>query len=231
MKKQDKNPIVNIILPDSRFYKSGVVYCIVISLCLLTITYVIGYFGQSTWEISIISLVQFSGPSWLDTLMKALSPSHLFVTAPLLVIATTILFLGRWWRDGWALIAGTSLGFFTVWTLKTLISRPRPTEDLVYVMEQSSGYSFPSGHVTHYVIFLGTLTFIASEKINSGIVRHFIKIAVLLVLVCVGLSRIYLGAHWPSDVLGGYLVGTLVTLITTCARRNFSKNPPTFRNS
>lgn len=231
MKKQDRNPVVSIMLATIGCYKSSVVSCVVISLGLLTVTYLLGYASQFAWEISIVSFVQSWDSYWVDTLMQAFSPSHLLVTAPLLVIAIITLFLKRLWKEGWVLIAATTLGLFTVWTLKSLISRPRPTEDLVHVMEQASGYSFPSGHVTHYVIFLGTLTFIASEKINSEFLRYFIKIAVLLVLVCIGLSRIYLGAHWPSDVLGGYLLGTLVTVITTCVWRYSSKIPSPCNNS
>ena len=78
------------------------------------------------------------------------------------------------------------------------------------MIEEADGYSFPSGHVMHYVVFLGTLAFVLSTSVKPGVNRWLIQGAVLAVLMVIGLSRVYLGVHWPSDVLGGYAVGAVV---------------------
>ena len=95
--------------------------------------------------------------------------------------------------------------------LKMLIARPRPSVDLVQVIEPTDGYSFPSGHVMYYVVFLGTLTFILLTEMESGLGRRIALGALVLALASIGLSRIYLGVHWLGDVVGGYVFGAVVT--------------------
>lgn len=91
--------------------------------------------------------------------------------------------------------------------IKNIVQRPRPNEFLVKIYEQASGSSFPSGHVIHVVVFFGylfTLMFILKEIAPS--IRYSIAVFSLAMIVLISLSRIYLGAHWASDVIGGYLV-------------------------
>lgn len=92
-------------------------------------------------------------------------------------------------------------------TLKLVISRPRPAVSaLVPVYRNTATQSFPSGHVTFYVCFFGFLFFVAFALLPRGSALRRIALTVTaLPVLLVGLSRIYLGAHWPSDTLGAYL--------------------------
>lgn len=91
--------------------------------------------------------------------------------------------------------------------LKIVISRPRPAvSTLVPVYRNTATQSFPSGHVTFYVCFFGFLFFVAYALLRRGsAVRRLALVLTGLPVLLVGLSRIYLGAHWPSDTLGAYL--------------------------
>ena len=70
------------------------------------------------------------------------------------------------------------------------------------MIEEADGYSFPSGHVMHYVVFLGTLAFVLSTSVKPGVNRWLIQGAVVAVLMAVGLSRVYLGVHLAQRRVG-----------------------------
>lgn len=103
----------------------------------------------------------------------------------------------------------TLLGLF----LKSVIHRPRPTADLVRVFTHLGEYSFPSGHVLLYTSFFGFLLFLTYTTLSkkSRIFNIFLAVEVFFI-VMVGPSRIFLGAHWASDVTGAYMLGSLWVL-------------------
>ncbi len=92
---------------------------------------------------------------------------------------------------------------------KWFVGRPRPSLELVQVSAVTNNGSFPSGHVVHYVTFYGFLCFIVVGLISHRFVRVCLQLALSVLVLLVGASRIYLGAHWASDVVGGYLLGAL----------------------
>lgn len=99
--------------------------------------------------------------------------------------------------------------------LKYIVSRPRPNASLVEVFQKTSGQSFPSGHVMAYVAFWGLIFSLGLILFRRN---RWWNYALLIIpaffVVLVGPSRIYLGDHWASDVLGGYLFGGLLLGLT-----------------
>jgi undecaprenyl-diphosphatase len=128
-----------------------------------------------------------------------------------LTIITVILFFvfsKRSEAAGLALSAGG--GALINSLLKMLIGRPRPTAELIPIYKDLRTESFPSGHVNFYVCFFGFLFFAAFALLPRGsLVRRVVLVLTALPIALVGLSRIYLGAHWPSDTLGAYLLSGL----------------------
>jgi undecaprenyl-diphosphatase len=116
----------------------------------------------------------------------------------------------------WEAVAALFAGFFTALVnviVKDFIKRPRPGIDLVHVFQVLNSYSFPSGHVMYYVGFFGFLWFLAYTLLKRSWFRTLILIVLGLLIVLVGVSRVYLGQHWPSDVLGAYLLGSLCLVV------------------
>jgi undecaprenyl-diphosphatase len=98
--------------------------------------------------------------------------------------------------------------------MKIIVARPRPTESLVRIVEEAKSKSFPSGHVIHYVAFFGFLLLLMYHlKSIPKVIRIIVKVLSAFMIMAVPLSRIYLGAHWFSDVLGGFLLGMICLLM------------------
>jgi len=95
------------------------------------------------------------------------------------------------------------------WMVKRLIRRPRPTEELVTVVRVINEPSFPSGHVMHYINWFGLLTYLLAANWRCGKLRNLLIALCVSMIALIGPSRIFLGAHWPSDVMAGYIYGGL----------------------
>lgn len=169
------------------------------------------------------SWVQSWQAGWLDSAMKLVSlPGSPPVAVLLLAVAMLAIAL-RGLRTEAALVAAVTVSAYILRVaLKLAIARPRPTDDLVRVVDQADGYSFPSGHVMYYVVFLGMLGVVLWDEMRPGPGRWLLVAAVGVLLALIGLSRVYLGAHWPSDVLGGYVFGGAVLGAAVWVRRSFA---------
>ena len=113
----------------------------------------------------------------------------------------------------------TNLAIITILNqlLKRILQRPRPTE---YRIIEESGYSFPSGHSMISMAFYGYLIYLIYKYVENKNVK-WILISLLSVLICfIGISRIYLGVHYTSDVLGGFLISISYLVIYISAVNN-----------
>ena len=106
-------------------------------------------------------------------------------------------------RNAILLLSATLGGEGLDQALKFLLERPRPA--VFFGLAQPASYSFPSGHSMASACFYGALAIIVCSRMRSRAWRSVIALAAAAVIVLVGFSRIYLGVHYPTDVLGGYL--------------------------
>ena len=138
--------------------------------------------------------------SWLG-----FSPQSIIITALIIIL---ILVFGLQWEALVALIAALlSIGLNVL--VKDLIMRPRPAAALVHVLATLTDPSFPSGHVMFYTGFYGFIIFLAYALMKPSIRRTLLVGFFGLLVLLIGVSRVYVGEHWASDALGAYLLGTL----------------------
>ena len=125
---------------------------------------------------------------------------------PLGLIAAAV-FLYRGWRRGALLVIVTLAGAWVVDTgLKLLFARARPQSFFDYYPAPES-YSFPSGHALFSVCFFGGLAVLLTHRISSRALQLCVWVAAVAIILLIGSSRVYLGVHYPTDVIGGYAMG------------------------
>ena len=107
-----------------------------------------------------------------------------------------------------------------------LVKRPRPSTELIQLRidpQEIEGFpSFPSGHTVHYTVFFGFLGFLAATRLKPPALSWLLLGVLAGLVLLVGPARIYLGAHWSSDVMGGYLLGGAVLAIGVNLYRRWS---------
>jgi membrane-associated phospholipid phosphatase len=103
--------------------------------------------------------------------------------------------------------------------IKELVGRARPSDELVHVADEASGPAFPSGHVVGAVVFYGLLLYLAPRLIESPPLRVLLRLFCAFMIVATGPARVYTGAHWPSDVAGGYVLGVLFLALLVALER------------
>jgi membrane-associated phospholipid phosphatase len=155
---------------------------------------------------------EYNNPS-LDAVMKGVSWFGERTVAIGSALATALVFLLLGYRREALFLSLTLLSSVLNFGLKLLIDRPRPTDDLVRIVVRAQNNSFPSGHTVFYVTFFGFLIFLMYRLRQFPLaVRWGVGGVSLVLILAVPFSRIYLGAHWFSDVLAGFVLG-LISLI------------------
>ena len=122
-------------------------------------------------------------------------------------LAVLVALVGRRWLAAHFILLASSTGILVGVVIKQLVARPRPTADLVRVYDTPESYAFPSTTAFFAAVFLGMIGYLiwqAQPRRPDAIVTFGIM---LLLLLSSGLSRVYVGAHWATDILGGWLLG------------------------
>lgn len=151
------------------------------------------------------------GPAWLRPIMidiTALGGTTVLTLAS--IGAVVLLLTRRLWLTAALVAAATLSGSIAVVLLKGAVARARP--DLAGRLVEVSGHSFPSGHASNSAIVYLTIALLASQVVHGRATRNALLIGAVLLVGAIGTSRVYLGVHWPADVLTGWCFGTLWAL-------------------
>ena len=134
------------------------------------------------------------------------------VAIGLLIAATALGVAFKRWRELWFLLI-VALGRLLAIFLKGFFDSPRPNGQQVHLQEVFDGYGFPSGHTLTSTLVAGTLAFLLARQFPRPGVYLALGLCWSLAVACTAFARIWVGAHWFTDTIGGALFGILIVLL------------------
>lgn len=150
-------------------------------------------------------------PEFLTLLFRAIT--HL-IDIPIIItwvlIVAFIFYRKQWKMESFLMLGNLALAGILIVTFKNIYQRPRP--EILHLVDEK-GFSFPSGHSLAVTIMVGTLIVIFSQRIKDKLWKRIVQILLGFYLLSVLVSRVYLGVHYPSDVLASLCVGLGVLFI------------------
>lgn len=159
--------------------------------------------------LAFLRLVTEAGSTWAVMILAAASLLVGFAIGP--------------WRHG--VIAAVVVGLASIGNglIKVAIARQRP--DLIDAVLSEPGYSFPSGHAALGMVGWGILAVLVSRTRLPRAIRLALVAAMAVTVVLIGISRVYLGVHYPTDVIAGWTLGGVVVLLYERLTRTVSREP------
>jgi len=182
-----------------------IITILLIVFLLLTILVLTG--SMKSFDSSIYNFLINLRSKPMDTFMKTITKFGNTMSV-IIILAIFVFILKK--DDGYLLVMNTICVVSANQVLKHIIRRPRPNH-LRLVKEK--GFSFPSGHSMVSIALYGILIYIVNKNIKNKPLRITLTIILSILILLIGLSRIYVGVHYPSDVLSGYILATIITIL------------------
>ena len=176
-------------------------------LLFMIIGYIVKFYPEMlvSFDQPIKTAIRGDLPETLTLLFRAIT--HL-IDIPVIIswvlIVAFIFYRKQWKMESYLMLGNLALAGILIVTFKNIYQRPRP--EILHLVEEK-GFSFPNGHSLAVTIMVGTLIVILSQRIKNTVWRKIVQILLSLYIVSVLVSRIYLGVHYPSDVIASLCVG------------------------
>ena len=176
-------------------------------LLFMIIGYIVKFYPEMlvSFDQPIQTAIRGDLPETLTLLFRAIT--HL-IDIPVIIswvlIVAFIFYRKQWKMESYLMLGNLTLAGILIVTFKNIYQRPRP--EILHLVEEK-GFSFPSGHSLAVTIMAGTLIVILSQRIKNTVWRKIVQILLSLYIFSVLVSRIYLGVHYPSDVIASLCVG------------------------
>ncbi|MGN9164926.1 phosphatase PAP2 family protein [Tissierellaceae bacterium HCP3S3_D8] len=184
---------------------------------MMAIFFIIGFMVKDTaeeilFDISILEFLHSGTSPIVFKIMKFISfiGSGKFLL-PIIGVIVLYLIIKKKYYIAKLLLAGTIGSYSVNFILKILFHRIRPIE---FFRVNQSGYSFPSGHSMVSMSMYLMIAYILTRDEDDLKKKRFLYVLSIILVLLMGFSRLYLGVHWPTDVIGGYIVGYIVYYIS-----------------
>lgn len=195
---------------------------IICFICLVICSLLIeAIFNKEIIQIDNIVYTFISNHLINDTITPLIKMITFLGSATGIIILTIILFLIIKNKQQ-NILLGANLCIITLINqiLKYLIMRPRPN---IFRIVEESGYSFPSGHSMVSMAFYGYLIYLVYQNMKNKYLKWFLIITLAILIILIGISRIYLGVHYTTDVLGGFLISLSYLIVYTHITKGIEK--------
>ena len=176
-------------------------------LLFMIIGYIVKFYPEIlvSFDQPIQTAIRGDLPETLTLLFRAIT--HL-IDIPVIIswvlIVAFVFYRKQWKMESYLMLGNLTLAGILIVTFKNIYQRPRP--EILHLVEEK-GFSFPSGHSLAVTIMVGTLIVILRQRIKNTVWRKIVQILLSLYIFSVLVSRIYLGVHYPSDVIASLCVG------------------------
>lgn len=194
-------------------HKSTFILSLISLICFGIMAVLVINQKTATFDSKVIAFIQGLESPILTTIMKVFTTIGSTKTvAVLCLIIMFVLYVVLKQRSECLLFIAAILGTNVLFiSLKFLIQRERPS---LHRLIEETGYSFPSGHSTIAFALYGTILFLLWRHVQIRWKRAILTVMAAMMILSIGISRIYVGVHYPSDVLAGFLIaGFWITLV------------------
>jgi undecaprenyl-diphosphatase len=162
------------------------------------------------------------GPEWLGEIGRDLTAlGGVAVLSLVTTVVVGFLLIRRTYHAMWLVLVATVGGLILSILLKDYFARPRP--NVVPHLDQVQDFSFPSGHSMISAVVYLTLGSLLARLVERPALKIYILSVVILLTVLIGVSRVYMGVHYPSDVLAGWSVGLSWAILCWLAARGLQR--------
>ena len=189
----------------------------------LAILGIVAWLCTEVWEKEVFSfdrsfllwIHQFANPQFdrIFLFFTALDDPPTVVTIFIITIAWLV--MKRRYSDGIRFTIVCAGGVLTDRVMKLFFAKPRP--ELWHRLIPETSFSFPSGHAVGSMVVYGFIAYILAKEMQQH--KHIVYAAASLLIIAIGLSRLYLGVHYPTDIIAGYGIGFL--WLVTCLKVRF----------
>lgn len=189
-----------------RYIVSGIFFLLFVLITILMITNNIKVFDDNVYNY----IFSFRNNT-LDTVFKTITKCGNTLTV-IIMVFILLIFLGK--ENIYKLLLTVGATVLTNQGLKHIIRRGRP-EHLRLIKENS--YAFPSGHSMISIALYGLLIYLVYKNVKNKLIKTILIVLLSILILGIGISRIYLGVHYPSDVLGGFSISLPIIILIVCS--------------
>ncbi|MCO5935872.1 phosphatase PAP2 family protein [Mucilaginibacter sp. RB4R14] len=174
----------------------------------ITLSVLVALYPVMPIDVKVSREIQEHQNIFFDKAMFLISTPGYMPESVILLLVSSVLFFVFKYKKVAVYVLATGLTGLISTLVKVLVNRPRPSKGLVKILSETTQQSFPSGHVLFYVVFFGfmILLMLQLDKIPNWL-RYGVGFLSAFLIFTIPFSRIYLGAHWFTDVVGGFLLG------------------------